>query len=70
MNLNPNYLISILKQNRFIFVRAKGSHQIFRNLITGKIVVVPVHGGKDLKKGTLLKILKHAEIDIDRYYFS
>ena len=70
MNLNPNYLIIILKQNGFVFVRAKGSHQIFRNPITGKIVVVPVHGGKDLKKGTLLRIIKHAGIDIDRYYFS
>ena len=73
MNLSPNYLMSILKQHGFFFVRAKGSHQIFRNPITGKTVVVPVHGGRDMKKGTLLRILKQAEIDksaIDRYYFS
>ena len=41
--------------------------------ITGKTVVVPVHGGRDMKKGTLLRILKQAGIDksaIDWYYFS
>ena len=72
MNLSPNYLISILKQNGFVFIRAKGSHQIFRNPITCKTVIVPVHGGKDMKKGTLMRILKQAGIDkstIDRYYF-
>ena len=31
MNLNPKFLIGILKQNGFVFVRAKGSHQIFHN---------------------------------------
>ena len=65
MNLSPKFLISILKQNGFVFVRAKGSHQIFHNNKTGKTIVVPVHGGKDLKKGTLLKILKDAGIKIN-----
>ena len=57
------YLIEILKQNGFLFQRAKGSHQLFYNATTGKTIVVPVHGGKDLKKGTFLAILKQADID-------
>ena len=72
MNLSPNFLITLLIQNGFVLVRAKGSHQIFRNPITGKTIIVPVHGGKDMKKGTLLRIIKQAGIDksaINRYYF-
>ena len=63
MNLDPKYLIKILEQNDFVFQRAKGSHQLFHNATTGKTIVVPVHGGKDLKKGTFLTILKQAGID-------
>ena len=63
MNLNPKYLVKILELNGFIFKRSKGSHQLYYNPITNKMVIVPVHGGKDMKKGTYLAILKQAGID-------
>jgi predicted RNA binding protein YcfA (HicA-like mRNA interferase family) len=63
MNLNPKYLIKILEQNGFIFKRSKGSHQLYYNPINNKTVIVPVHGGKDMKKGTFLSVLKQAGID-------
>ena len=62
MNLSPKYLIKILEHNGFVFLRAKGSHNLFINEKTGKMVIVPVHGGKDMKKGTFLSILKQADI--------
>lgn len=63
MNLNPRYLIKILEQYGFIFKRSKGSHQLYFNPDTNKTVIVPVHGGKEMKKGTFLAILKQAGID-------
>lgn len=63
MNLNPKYLIKILEQNGFIFKRSKGSHQLYYNPATNKTIIVPVHGGKDLKKGTFFAVLKQAGID-------
>ena len=63
MNLSPKYLIKLLEQNGFVFKRAKGSHQVYYNASDNKTVVVPVHGGRDLKKGTFLAILKQAGID-------
>lgn len=63
MNLSPNHLIKILLQYGFIFKRSKGSHQLYFNPVTNKTVIVPVHGGKDMKKGTFLAILKQAGID-------
>ena len=52
MNLTSGYLIKLLESNGFIFRRAKGSHHIYYNAQSNKTAVVPVHGGKDLKKGT------------------
>lgn len=63
MNLSPKHLIKILEQYGFIFKRAKGSHQLYYNSATNKTVIVPFHGGKDIKKPTFLGILKQAGID-------
>ena len=60
-SLTPQKIIDILKEKGFILVRVKGSHQIFRNPETKRMVVVPLHK-KDLPKGTLLEILKQAGI--------
>lgn len=63
MNLSSNYLIKLLIQNGYFFKRSKGSHQLFYNPLTNKTIIVPVHGDKDLKKGTFHSILKPAGID-------
>ena len=65
MNLSPKYLIRLLEQNKFMHKRTSGSHQIFYNPETNITVTVPVHGGRDLKKGTFLGILKQAGVDKD-----
>lgn len=62
MNLSPKHLIKLLENNGFILTRSKGSHHIFYNSATNKTAVVPLHSGKDLKKGTFLAILKQAGI--------
>ena len=62
MNLSPKYLIKILEAHGFFYKRTKGSHQLYFNAATNKTAVVPVHGGRDMKKGTFLGILKQAGI--------
>ncbi len=63
MNLSPNHLIKFLEENGFIFKRSKGSHQLYYNPVSNKTVIVPVHGGKDMKKGTFFAVIKHAGLD-------
>lgn len=63
MNLSPKYLIEILERKGFVFRRSKGSHHIYYNAQTNRTVVVPIHGNKDLKKGTFFSILKQAGIE-------
>ena len=60
--LSPDDLIRILRKHGFEFVRMKGSHRIYKNRVSGKMTVVPMHKG-DLPKGTLLAIIKQAGID-------
>lgn len=66
MNCSPKHLISLLESGGFVFKRSKGTHQIYFNPQTGKTAVVPMHGSKDLKKGTFLAILKQAGIEKDQ----
>ena len=63
MNLSAGYLIKLLQKNGFYYKRASGSHQIYYNPDSNKTAIVPVHGNKDLKKGTFFAILKQAGID-------
>jgi predicted RNA binding protein YcfA (HicA-like mRNA interferase family) len=64
MNLSPKFLIKLLEEKGFIYKRSKGSHMIYYNPIDNKMVVVPFHNGKDMKKGTFLSILKQADIKL------
>lgn len=50
----------LLKQYGFERVRQSGSHVIFKDLATGKIISVPNHGSKSIAIGTLRSILKLA----------
>lgn len=50
MNLSPKHLIRILEQYGFVFKRSNCSHQLYYNPATNKTIIVPVHGGKDMKK--------------------
>lgn len=52
MNQSPKFLIKISEHHGYIFKRSKGSHQLYYNPVTHKTIVVPVQGGRDLKKGT------------------
>lgn len=55
---NSKQVISYLKDNGFEKVSQNGSHLKMTN--GSNIVIVPDHGSKDLKIGTLKSILKQA----------
>ena len=63
MNLSPSYLVKLLEKNGFIYKRTSGSHKVYYNHATHKTAIVPIHGNRDLKKGTFFAILKQAGID-------
>jgi len=69
--LTPEQVISILHDAGYQMDRSKGSHHIFIHPDTGRRVVVPVHPGREIPKGTLMEILKQAGItreDIEKHF--
>jgi len=60
--MKPKELIKILEKNDFVFIRQTGSHAIFKKA-GNRIIIVPIHS-RDIPTGTLIGILKDANIDI------
>jgi predicted RNA binding protein YcfA (HicA-like mRNA interferase family) len=63
LKMTGKELIKLLRKNGWILDRINGSHHImikdgFRS------IPIPVHGKKDIRKGTLNSILKSANIKI------
>ncbi|MGC1122671.1 MAG: type II toxin-antitoxin system HicA family toxin [Candidatus Methanofastidiosia archaeon] len=59
--LTSHKIIRMLKKKGFILDRTKGSHQIYYHRENKRKVVIPIHK-KDLPRGTLLEILRQADI--------
>lgn len=60
--MTGNQVIKILKENGWQLDRINGSHHMMRKEGSGT-VSVPVHGSKDLKKGTLAAIRRQTGVN-------
>jgi predicted RNA binding protein YcfA (HicA-like mRNA interferase family) len=60
-SLTPQKIIKVLEKKGFVLDRVKGSHHIYYHPEMKRRVIVPLHK-RDLPKGTLLEILKQADI--------
>lgn len=61
--LNYRDLIKILKKHGFVLSRKKGSHMIWKDSETNRIVPIPLHGGSaPIPQGTFLAIIKQSGI--------
>ncbi|MBM2817646.1 MAG: hypothetical protein HW401_236 [Parcubacteria group bacterium] len=66
--LTAKKIAQILLANGLILSRQKGSHQIYKNIFTGIIAPIPLHGkNKPLPFGTFLAIIKQSKIPKDRF---
>ena len=65
--LSPNELIKIIEKLGYRIARQRGSHATFAN-DSGQIVVIPIHSGRKIDRGLLLKIIKK-ELEISREEF-
>jgi len=61
--LTPKQIIKLLEEKGFRLERKAGSHFVYYNSSLNKIAVVPFHS-KNLPKGTMISILKQAEINL------
>ena len=56
-----------LKRGVFEFTHAKGGHQFFHNLSTNRTTSVPLHGGNDIGRNLLRKIIKQAGLSVKEF---
>ncbi|MBE9215411.1 type II toxin-antitoxin system HicA family toxin [Plectonema cf. radiosum LEGE 06105] len=59
--------VKVIEELGFYLDRQKGSHAIYKN-VQGSRVVVPIHSGKDLKKGTLIGMIQDIGIDKETFF--
>jgi predicted RNA binding protein YcfA (HicA-like mRNA interferase family) len=63
--LSGKQMCRLLEQRGWVLVRINSSHHIYRDPVTGRRVVVPVHGNHDLKPGTQRGIMRDAGLTDD-----
>ena len=57
-------VIKILKKEGWKEIRQRGGHKVFKKPNIKNNISVPFHSGKDIRKGTLSKIFKEANIEV------
>ena len=65
--LKGKEIIKALKKCGFVERRTTGSHSILKNKTNRRIVTIPVHGAKDIKRGTLFNIIKQAGLKVEEF---
>lgn len=59
--------MKVIEKLGFYLDRQKGSHAVYKNTY-GQRVVVPIHSGKELKKGTLMGMIQDIGIDKETFF--
>ena len=61
-SISGKKLCEVFEKLAWVLVRVKGSYHIYTKENVSKIIVITVHGNRDLPTGTLKNILKDAEL--------
>ncbi|MEL6441507.1 MAG: type II toxin-antitoxin system HicA family toxin [Cyanobacteria bacterium J06621_8] len=59
-SISGKKLCKVLEKRGWKLARVKGSHHIYTQENVSKIIIIPVHGNRDLPTGTLKGILRDA----------
>jgi predicted RNA binding protein YcfA (HicA-like mRNA interferase family) len=58
-------IVRALERGGFVVTHVRGSHHYLRLPGASGLVVVPVHGNRDLPTGTLRAILRQSNLSVD-----
>jgi predicted RNA binding protein YcfA (HicA-like mRNA interferase family) len=65
--VNGREIIGALNRAGFVRSHQVGSHVILKHSVTNRTLAVPDHGGKDLRSGTVRKILRNAGLTVEEF---
>lgn len=63
--LSAKEVVKALKKLGFLKVSQKGSHAKYKNILTHRICIVPMHG--QVARGTLVSILQQADLELQEF---
>jgi len=55
--MKPRQVLRKLRKAGFVEIHQRGSHKVLKNYETGRMVVIPMHKGRDMPRGTLYNIV-------------
>lgn len=61
-SISSKQLCKIVEQKGWVLKKVTGSHHIYENSDSEKIMSIPVHRNQDLKIGTLRALMKIAQL--------
>jgi predicted RNA binding protein YcfA (HicA-like mRNA interferase family) len=61
-------VVSALEKAGFVVVRISGSHHIMKHPDKDETISVPVHGKKDLKRGTLRGLIRESGLTPNDFF--
>lgn len=62
--LTARAIMRKLVRTGFRYIYTKGSHYFFQHPVTRRITSVPLHGGNNIGRGLLSKIIKQAGLSV------
>ena len=66
-NLSGEEVCKILKKYDFKEVRRRGSHIVMQKKLENTTITVPISDHKDLKKGTLMSIIRQSGVPKEEF---
>ena len=66
-SLKAKDLIRFLQREGFVLAHQKGSHATYKHSATQRRVTIPIHSGKDLKRGLLHGIIKDLNLTPEEF---
>lgn len=64
--LTAKQVLKVLHGHGFEVIRQSGSHRVVRHP-DGRWTTVPIHGGRDIRKGTLKSIISDTGLTLDDF---
>ena len=61
-SVSGKQLCKLVEQEGWVLQRITGSHHIYANPESERIVLIPIHGNQDLKIGTIKALMKVAQL--------
>ena len=66
-SIRARVVVRVAESMGFIFDRQRGSHAVYYRASDKRRVVVPMHGSKDLKPGTLRGIIHDMGLTVEEF---